>query len=96
MSDLEEKEKELNKLKAKVDNLLKNQHPASDKIDVRKPAQHTEKLWLSLISQSKKGDEWSTARTEDTFSPRISCDVVQVFLVTEETLVSVTSVLEMN
>lgn len=54
MSHLEEKEKELNKLKVKVDNLLKNQHPASDKIDVRKPAQHTEKLWLSLISQSKK------------------------------------------
>lgn len=36
MSDLEEKEKELNKLKAKVDIILKNQHPASDKIEVRK------------------------------------------------------------
>lgn len=35
MSALEEKEKELNKLKQKVDVLLKNNHPASDKIEVR-------------------------------------------------------------
>ena len=35
MRDLEEKEKDLNKLKTKVDQLLKNQHPASDKIEVR-------------------------------------------------------------
>lgn len=34
MCDLEEKEKDLNKLKAKVDNLLRSQHPASDKIQV--------------------------------------------------------------
>lgn len=34
MSDLEEKEKHLNKLKMKVDNLLVNNHPASDKIEV--------------------------------------------------------------
>ncbi|CAB1326337.1 unnamed protein product [Coregonus sp. 'balchen'] len=33
MSALEEKEKELNKLKQKVDGLLKNNHPASDKIE---------------------------------------------------------------
>lgn len=36
MRDLEKKEKELNKLKAKVDILLRNQHPAPDKIQVRK------------------------------------------------------------
>ncbi len=36
MKDLEGKEKELNKLKAKVDILLRNQHPGSDKIKVRK------------------------------------------------------------
>ena len=35
MSALEEKEKHLNKLKTKVDSLLKNGHPASDKIIVR-------------------------------------------------------------
>lgn len=34
MSALELKEKDLNRLKAKVDNLLKNDHPASDKIEV--------------------------------------------------------------
>lgn len=34
MSALEVKEKDLNKLKAKVDTLLKNNHPASDKIEV--------------------------------------------------------------
>lgn len=34
MRDLEEKEKELNKLKVKADGLLNNNHPASDKIEV--------------------------------------------------------------
>lgn len=34
MSALEVKEKDLNKLKAKVDSLLKSDHPASDKIEV--------------------------------------------------------------
>lgn len=34
MSALEGKEKDLNKLKGKVDILLKNNHPASDKIEV--------------------------------------------------------------
>lgn len=35
MKDLEEKEKELNKLKLKTDGLLNNNHPASDKIQVK-------------------------------------------------------------
>lgn len=35
MSALEDKERDLNKLKIKVDTLLKNGHPASDKIEVR-------------------------------------------------------------
>lgn len=35
MRDLEVKEKDLNKLKVKSDGLLGNNHPASDKIDVR-------------------------------------------------------------
>lgn len=35
MRDLEEKEKELNKLKLKADGLLNNNHPASDKIQVK-------------------------------------------------------------
>lgn len=34
MRDLEEKEKELNKLKTKAEVLLSNNHPASDKIEV--------------------------------------------------------------
>lgn len=34
MRDLEEKEKELNKLKVKADGLVNNNHPASDKIEV--------------------------------------------------------------
>ena len=34
MRDLEEKEKDLNKLKVKADGLLNNNHPASDKIEV--------------------------------------------------------------
>lgn len=38
MSALEVKEKELNKLRAKVDTHLKSNHPASDKIEVRNPA----------------------------------------------------------
>lgn len=37
MSDLEVKEKDLNKLKARADLLLKSSHPASDKIQVREP-----------------------------------------------------------
>lgn len=39
MSDLEVKERELNKLKAKADALLKSNHPASDKIEVGEPEQ---------------------------------------------------------
>lgn len=35
MRDLEEKEKELNKLKLKADGLLNSNHPASDKIQVK-------------------------------------------------------------
>lgn len=35
MSELEDKEKDLNKLKVKADALLKNKHPASDKIEVK-------------------------------------------------------------
>lgn len=34
MRDLEEKEKELNKLKVKADTLVNNNHPATDKIEV--------------------------------------------------------------
>lgn len=34
MSVLEDKEKALNKLKAKVDTILRNNHPAADKIEV--------------------------------------------------------------
>lgn len=34
MRDLETKEKDLNKLKAKADAILKANHPASDKIEV--------------------------------------------------------------
>lgn len=39
MSELEVKEKDLNKLKVKADALLKSNHPASDKIEVGGPEQ---------------------------------------------------------
>lgn len=45
MRDLEVKEKDLNKLKTKVDGLLKNNHPAYDKIEVG-PAL----VWLEISS----------------------------------------------
>ncbi|TRY94267.1 hypothetical protein DNTS_007112 [Danionella cerebrum] len=51
MSDLEEKEKELNKLKTKVDNLLKNQHPASDKIEAYMDTLQTQWSWLLQITK---------------------------------------------
>ncbi|XP_056326694.1 desmoplakin-A isoform X2 [Danio aesculapii] len=51
MSDLEEKEKELNKLKAKVDTLLKNQHPASDKIEAYMDTLQTQWSWLLQITK---------------------------------------------
>uniref|UniRef100_A0A672SRJ2 Desmoplakin n=1 Tax=Sinocyclocheilus grahami TaxID=75366 RepID=A0A672SRJ2_SINGR len=51
MSDLEEKEKELNKLKAKVDILLKNQHPASDKIEAYMDTLQTQWSWLLQITK---------------------------------------------
>uniref|UniRef100_A0A9J7YEJ7 Desmoplakin a n=1 Tax=Cyprinus carpio carpio TaxID=630221 RepID=A0A9J7YEJ7_CYPCA len=51
MSDLEEKEKELNKLKTKVDNVLKNQHPASDKIEAYMDTLQTQWSWLLQITK---------------------------------------------
>ncbi|XDV26469.1 hypothetical protein PO909_030186 [Leuciscus waleckii] len=51
MSDLEEKEKELNKLKTKVDVLLKNQHPASDKIQAYMDTLQTQWSWLLQITK---------------------------------------------
>uniref|UniRef100_A0A671LKB7 Desmoplakin-like n=1 Tax=Sinocyclocheilus anshuiensis TaxID=1608454 RepID=A0A671LKB7_9TELE len=60
MSDLEEKEKELNKLKAKVDNLLRTQHPASDKIQlftiiyiVKDRIMESKRQVQTLVSKSK-------------------------------------------
>ncbi|XP_044056974.1 desmoplakin-like isoform X1 [Siniperca chuatsi] len=51
MSALEEKEKDLNKLKAKVDTLLKNNHPASDKIEAYKDTLQTQWSWLLQITK---------------------------------------------
>nr|XP_055057436.1 desmoplakin-A-like isoform X2 [Misgurnus anguillicaudatus] len=51
MSALEEKEKELNKLKTKVDGLLKNQHPASDKIEAYVDTLQTQWSWLLQITK---------------------------------------------
>uniref|UniRef100_A0A3B1J357 Desmoplakin a n=1 Tax=Astyanax mexicanus TaxID=7994 RepID=A0A3B1J357_ASTMX len=51
MRDLEEKEKELNKLKTKVDQLLKNQHPASDKIEAYMDTLQTQWSWLLQITK---------------------------------------------
>ncbi|XP_029560963.1 desmoplakin isoform X2 [Salmo trutta] len=51
MSALEEKEKELNKLKQKVDVLLKNNHPASDKIEAYMDTLQTQWSWLLQITK---------------------------------------------
>ncbi|XP_061094705.1 desmoplakin-A-like isoform X2 [Conger conger] len=51
MSDLEEKEKQLNKLKHKVDGLLKNNHPASDKIEAYMDTLQTQWSWLLQITK---------------------------------------------
>ncbi|XP_071400786.1 desmoplakin-A isoform X2 [Centroberyx affinis] len=51
MRDLEEKEKELNKLKVKVDGLLNNNHPASDKIEAYMDTLQTQWSWLLQITK---------------------------------------------
>ncbi|XP_062858020.1 desmoplakin-B isoform X2 [Trichomycterus rosablanca] len=51
MSDLEEKEKQLNKLKLKVDNLLAKKHPASDKIEAYMETLQTQWSWLLQITK---------------------------------------------
>uniref|UniRef100_A0A8C7IEB3 Desmoplakin n=1 Tax=Oncorhynchus kisutch TaxID=8019 RepID=A0A8C7IEB3_ONCKI len=51
MSTLEEKEKDLNKLKLKVDSLLKNHHPASDKIEAYMDTLQTQWSWLLQITK---------------------------------------------
>ncbi|XP_029285435.1 LOW QUALITY PROTEIN: desmoplakin-B [Cottoperca gobio] len=51
MSALEDKEKDLNKLKTKVDNLLKNNHPASDKIEAYSDTLQTQWSWLLQITK---------------------------------------------
>ncbi|KAM4605441.1 desmoplakin-A isoform 2-T2 [Polymixia lowei] len=51
MRDLEEKEKELNKLKVKVDGLLNMNHPASDKIEAYMDTLQTQWSWLLQITK---------------------------------------------
>ncbi|XP_040041126.2 desmoplakin isoform X1 [Gasterosteus aculeatus] len=51
MSALEEKEKDLNKLTTRVDNLLKNNHPASDKIQAYRDTLQTQWSWLLQITK---------------------------------------------
>ncbi|KAL6104618.1 dsp [Pungitius sinensis] len=51
MRDLEEKEKELNKLKVKSDGLVNNNHPASDKIDAYMDTLQTQWSWLLQITK---------------------------------------------
>lgn len=52
MSALEVKEKDLNKLKTRVDTLLKNNHPASDKIEVWADPSITRRCLHAIISWS--------------------------------------------
>ncbi|XP_039609316.1 desmoplakin isoform X5 [Polypterus senegalus] len=49
MSQLEDKEKQLNKLKQKVDNLLTNGHPAKDKIEAYMETLQTQWSWILQI-----------------------------------------------
>ncbi|XP_062850665.1 desmoplakin-A isoform X3 [Trichomycterus rosablanca] len=51
MRELEKKEKELNKLKSKVDQLLVNHHPASDKIEAYMDTLQTQWSWLLQITK---------------------------------------------
>ncbi|CAK6966821.1 desmoplakin-A isoform X1 [Scomber scombrus] len=51
MRDLEEKEKELNKLKVKADGLLNNNHSASDKIEAYMDTLQTQWSWLLQITK---------------------------------------------
>ncbi|KAM8727266.1 desmoplakin-A isoform 2-T2 [Acanthopagrus schlegelii] len=51
MSDLEEKEKELNKLKVKSDGLVNSNHPASDKIQAYMDTLQTQWSWLLQITK---------------------------------------------
>uniref|UniRef100_A0A8C4HTW5 Desmoplakin a n=1 Tax=Dicentrarchus labrax TaxID=13489 RepID=A0A8C4HTW5_DICLA len=51
MRDLEEKEKELNKLKVKADGLMNNHHPASDKIQAYMDTLQTQWSWLLQITK---------------------------------------------
>ncbi|TMS20240.1 Desmoplakin [Larimichthys crocea] len=51
MSALEDKEKELNKLFTKVDTLLKNNHPAADKIEAYRDTLQTQWKWLLQITK---------------------------------------------
>ncbi|KAM9322725.1 desmoplakin-A isoform 1-T1 [Pholidichthys leucotaenia] len=51
MRDLEEKEKDLNKLKVKADGLLNNNHPASDKIEAYMDTLQTQWSWLLQITK---------------------------------------------
>ncbi|XP_041790693.1 desmoplakin isoform X2 [Chelmon rostratus] len=51
MSVLEDKEKALNKLKAKVDTILRNNHPAADKIEAYRDTLQTQWSWLLQITK---------------------------------------------
>ncbi|XP_056246796.1 desmoplakin-A isoform X3 [Seriola aureovittata] len=51
MSDLELKEKELNKLKVKADGLVNNNHPAADKIEAYMDTLQTQWSWLLQITK---------------------------------------------
>lgn len=58
MSQLEVKEKELNKLKQESDQLVLNQHPASDKIEVG--------FLRFIFYQGKKGDTSKNKTIQET------------------------------
>ncbi|KAM3875813.1 desmoplakin-B [Diretmus argenteus] len=51
MSILEDKEKNLNKLKVKVDGVLKKEHPASDKIEAYMDTLQTQWSWILQITK---------------------------------------------
>uniref|UniRef100_A0AAV2JTJ4 Desmoplakin n=1 Tax=Knipowitschia caucasica TaxID=637954 RepID=A0AAV2JTJ4_KNICA len=51
MRDLEEKEKDLNKLKVKADGLLTSNHPAADKIEAYMDTLQTQWSWLLQITK---------------------------------------------
>ncbi|KPP64057.1 hypothetical protein Z043_117637 [Scleropages formosus] len=73
MRDLEEKEKDLNKLQQKVDNLLKNNHPASDKIGVRN-SDAVSSFWVMQFFKEANEISLKLEKDRENIHKQFTCD----------------------